>query len=152
MDRKRGTSIEYESAESNKEILTDQNNDPKVIDLFKAWPYPLLLFVFAIWQCRRLTHIAWLGSGWPQWVAGPDRAEDFDRELNSLHSICSLTMIAFNLIPGTLVDFCKKKFHRPDNEFHGTAVGLTIMFTFTTLCMITHRLVIERIFDGLYVS
>ena len=58
---------------------------PTLFDIFKSWPIYHVLVVMAIWQLRRLTHVAWLGSGWPQWVAGPDRAEDFDRELNSLH-------------------------------------------------------------------
>ena len=40
------------------------------------------------WLFRRTTHMSWLGAGWPEWVAGPDRAEDFDREINSLQSEC----------------------------------------------------------------
>lgn len=27
-----------------------------------------------------------MGSGWPEWVAGPERAEEFDREINQLQS------------------------------------------------------------------
>ena len=88
---------------------------------------------------RRLTHIGWLGSGWPEWVAGPDRAEDFDREINELQSLCYLAMIALNLLPGLFVDFCKKKFYKPENETYGIGVGLAICFTLSAFGMTIHR-------------
>ena len=76
--------------------------------VFKAWPIYIVLAGYAVWQLRRLTHTAWLGSGWPQWVAGPDRGDEFDRELNSLHGISSLSLgrgIIFNT-KNFNIDFC----------------------------------------------
>ena len=119
----------------------EQNPDeqPKLVDLFKSWPIYVVLPCMAIWQLRRITHNSWIGSGWPEWVAGAGRAEEFDTEINKFQSICYLTMIGFNLIPGFLVDLCKKYFGKPNNQYRGHGIGLMISFSVTSIAMMTHR-------------
>ena len=112
---------------------------PKLVDLFKSWPIYVVIPCMAIWQLRRMTHSSWLGSGWPEWVAGPGKAEEFDTEINKFQSICYLTMIAFNLIPGFLVDLCKKYFGKPNNQYRGHGIGFLISFSVTAVAMLAHR-------------
>lgn len=83
--------------------------------------------------------MSWLGSGWPEWVAGPDRADAFDDEINNLQSLCYLAMIGLTILPGLFVDFCKKKFYKADNEPYGIAMGVAICFTLSAFGMTIHR-------------
>jgi len=98
---------------------------------------------FSAWVLRRLTHIGWLGSGWPQWAAGlsddPNRPDEFDRIINELQSYCYFAMIGLNLLPGFFVDFCKKRYARDDNEHYGMGIGLIICFTISSCGMVAHR-------------
>ena len=115
------------------------NEQPKLVDLFKSWPIYVVLPCVAIWQLRKLTHTSWLGSGWPEWIAGAGRAEEFDTEINKFQSICYLTMIGFNLIPGFLIDLCKKYFGNPNNPYRGQGIGVLISCSVTSIAMLAHR-------------
>ena len=140
MEKMRRGNTSDESDNNSQSVVDERFEEPKIINLFTSYPIYILLIGFSIWQLRGLTYGAWLGSGWPQWVAGPDRAEEFDQEINELYSISSLTLVAFSLIPGIMIDFCKKKFNKPDNEHYGTGVGFIICFTITSVAMMTQRL------------
>ena len=92
----------------------------------------------------RTLNTAWIGSGWPEWVSlgqyeDPERAEEFNLEINSFQSIAYLTMIVFNLIPGFWVDFCKAKLKKEHNETYGVGVGLATSFMVVAICMVVHR-------------
>ena len=120
----------------------------------------MVTLVYEAWVLRSLTHSSWIGSGWPEWVTGhnesqvtmvlqpqigrnltvyPDRAVEFDQELNELQSYCYLSMILLNIIPGLFLDYCKKKFYNPENETYGIEMGLSILFTLSASLMIIHR-------------
>ena len=57
-------------------------------------------------------------------MAGPDRAEDFDREINQLQSTLYLAQALMNIIPGMLNDFMKKKMRKDGNDHFGLGIAL----------------------------
>ena len=72
-------SPEAENAEkseslSYKMVITDAN-------------YYLGIIGFSVYILRRQTYIAWLGSGWPEWVAVDGDPIEYNQELNRFQSI-----------------------------------------------------------------
>ena len=72
---------------------------------------------------------AWLGSGWPEWVAVGGNPEQYNQDINSFQSVLSLAFIAASFLAGAWVDFCAKKFNGEEGTRFGEMVGLVSCFS-----------------------
>jgi len=91
---------------------------------------------YGIWMLRWMCQIAWMSSGWPQWVS-PERGDEYDIEINSFYSLLAVSQIFANVAFGLLSEFLRKIFHRPDQPDYGSGISLLIcciIFT-TSLCL-----------------
>ena len=85
--------------------------------------YYMIALALSIYIVRRQTYIAWLGSGWPEWVAEEGDPDAYNQEINRFQSILSFPLIAANLLAGAWFDFCAKRWNARPGRF-GEMVGL----------------------------
>lgn len=113
-----------------------KHEKPSSLFLFKEINFYMICFVYGAQIMRLVSHMTWIGSGWPEWVSD----EDFDKEINEIQSICSFSMVAFNLVPGIIVDFSRRI---SADDYKGNSNGLVIVFSLSTILLIIMRYVNE---------
>ena len=74
---KNGHSQKTASKLSYKMVVTDLN-------------FYLALIGFSMYIIRRHTYIAWLGSGWPEWVAEDGDPFQYNQDINRFQSVDTL--------------------------------------------------------------
>lgn len=102
--------------------------------IFKTPRFYIMFLGSSLYAFRIFSFKIWWTFGWPQWVAGPD----FGIRVNELVGYWSndLVMIFVSIIPGVVIDLCRKLLK---DDFNGTRVGLIIITTTTFGGLILQR-------------
>lgn len=100
--------------------------------IFKTSRFYILFLASSMYAFRIFSFEIWMRSGWPEWVAGPE----FGMKLHDLVGYLSFGMITLSIIPGVIIDLCRKILK---DEFNGTRVGLMIITTTTFGGLILQR-------------
>lgn len=124
---------------SYKSLLVDPN-------------YYMILVGNMVYILRRKTFIAWLGSGWPEWVASESDPSQFNQDINRLQSIVSFSLLFVGLIPGFWLDFCRIWWRKQTNTY-GDMIGLGSSYCICGVTMIVASILqAEQIETAAYAS
>ncbi|CBY20697.1 unnamed protein product [Oikopleura dioica] len=110
--------------------LTKACNEEEVytaMDVLKNLNFYILFLGHAGLTMRRGSYLGWLGSGWPEWVAGEDDPAGFNAAINKRQSQLAFIFLFLGLIPGIYCDMCRK-FMNKNGSQKGDAFGLATSF------------------------
>lgn len=97
--------------------------------------YYLVAIGFSCYILRRTTYVAWLASGWPEWVAMEGDPDEYNQEINRFQSIVTFPFIFVNIITGLWLDFCRR-WWRDRSDTYGEMIGLTTSFIGSAIGMV----------------
>ncbi|CAG5114291.1 Oidioi.mRNA.OKI2018_I69.chr2.g8353.t1.cds [Oikopleura dioica] len=96
-------------------------------DVLKNLNFYILFLGHAGLTMRRGSYLGWLGSGWPEWVAGDDDPAGFNAAINKRQSQLAFIFLFCGLLPGMYCDLCRK-FMNKNGSQKGDAFGLGTSF------------------------
>ena len=88
---------------------------------------------------RRKTYTAWLGSGWPEWVASDADPIQFNQDINRFQSIISFPFMFASLISGVWLDVCRRYWSKRSDTY-GDMIGIGSSFVMCSATMMLSSL------------